>query len=87
MFGLGAGGFPHVKPELEPETCDNLRGHMHTVIRKERPDPPPPPPSHHPVRPHLSGGVADAVQGEQVSGVGHGVELGDGGRDGGFDVL
>lgn len=33
---------------------------------------------------YLSGGVADSVQGEQVSGVGHGVELRDGEAQGIF---
>lgn len=42
-------------------------------------------PSSQPV--YLSGGVVDAVQGEQVGGVGDGVELGDGGRKRNFQVL
>lgn len=40
-----------------------------------------------PSRSHLSGRVADAVQGEQVGGVGDGVKLGDGGRKGNLYVL
>lgn len=91
MLGLGAGGLPHIEAQLEPETCDHLQGRTQRACRTDTGGfsarHPPTSALLAPPSLYLSGGVADAVQGEQVRRVRDGVILGDGDSNRRFKVL